>query len=291
MIDQQGVSGTAGQRLRADLVNTIRQVSTQTGVDFDYLLQKAAVESSFDPKAQAPGSSARGLYQFIDNTWLETIDRHGADHGLAAAAAAITRDADGRVVVSDAAARRDILALRDNPRISALMAAELALDNKENLEGKLGREVGNTELYMAHFLGAGGAARFLAELDDNPASRAAQVNPAAARANSAVFYDNGKALTVDEVFARFAGRFDEPPPAQMPTGAEARPASAIAAAAIPAAAQNDIAAPAYSGRSFDAPSLRTVIPDGSLSIFALSILQSMRMPGDEEPARAGEWVA
>jgi hypothetical protein len=199
------------QSARPDVVSAIRQASTQTGVDFGYLLEKAAAESSFDPKAQATTSSARGLYQFIDKTWLDTLDRHGAEHGYPNVSAAIKRDGAGNPVVANAAAKDYILALRDNPRISALMAAEFAQDNRQTLEQNLGREVGNAELYMAHFLGAGGATEFLSTMEANPDLKAEHIVPAAAKANASVFYEHGKALTLDQVFARFEGKFQEPP--------------------------------------------------------------------------------
>ncbi len=49
----------------------------RTGVDFSYLLAQARIESGLDPSAQARTSSASGLFQFIDQTWLSTLDRHG----------------------------------------------------------------------------------------------------------------------------------------------------------------------------------------------------------------------
>jgi hypothetical protein len=213
------------QGVRPDVVSAIRQASAQTGVDFAYLLEKAAAESSFDPKAKAETSSARGLYQFVDRTWLETMDRHGAAHGYPNVAAAITRDADGNPVVANAAAKDYILALRDNPCISALMAAEFAQQNEATLEQSLGRDVGTTELYMAHFLGAGGAAKFISEMEANGEVEARAIVPAAARANESVFYDEGKALTLEQVFARFRSRFGEMPDAVTP-----EPKAAIIAA-------------------------------------------------------------
>lgn len=211
------------QGSRTDVVSAIRQASAQTGVDFAYLLEKAATESSFDPLAQAPTSSARGLYQFIDRTWLDTMDRHGAKHGYPNVAAAITRDAHGNPVVADAETKEYILALRDDPRVSALMAAEFARDNEQTMEQSLGRDVGKAELYMAHFLGAGGAAKFLSEMETNGNADACSIVPAAARANAAVFYEGTRALSLDEVYARFEHRFPgEDAGRQM---ADARPAT------------------------------------------------------------------
>lgn len=172
----------------------ISRASTRTGVDFDYLVAQARIESGLDPKAQARTSSARGLYQFIDSTWLRTIDRHGAKHGLAWAGDAVH---GGRV--ADPSLRAEVMALRDNPDVSALMAAELALDNRDGLRATLGREPDHSELYLAHFLGLKGAQDFLAALTTNPGAAADRINPAAARANRGIFYQNGQPRSVSEV--------------------------------------------------------------------------------------------
>lgn len=254
---------------RPDVVNAIRQASAQTGVDFAYLLEKAATESSFDPKAQAGTSSARGLYQFVDRTWLDTMDRHGAAHGYPNVAGAITRDAHGNPVVKNESAAQYILSLRENPRVSALMAAEFAQDNKQVLEGTLGREVGNAELYMAHFLGAGGAAKFIGEMQTNGDAAASSVVPAAARANASVFYEHGRALTLDQVFARFAGRFGEHSEPILPV-----------IDAIPGRLQPHGAEPARAAI--------IAATDPALAALALNMLQAFNQPDDDRP---NEWLA
>lgn len=178
----------------SEVTAAISRAATRTGVDFQYLVAQAKIESGLNPQAQARTSSARGLYQFVDSTWLNTVDKHGAKHGLAWAGDAVT---GGRI--ADPSLRAEIMALRDNPDASALMAAELALDNRDGLRASLGREPDNSELYLAHFLGLGGAQQFLSALTANPMVLAEQVNPAAARANRAIFYDGGRARTVAEV--------------------------------------------------------------------------------------------
>ena len=131
----------------------------------------------------ASTSSAAGLYQFTGGTWLQTVDRHGTRHGLDWAASAIE---GGRV---DPAMRAQIMAMRFDPNASALMAAELANDNKAALTGLLGRAPDAAELYMAHFLGAEGATKFLAALQSDPTQSAAALLPSAAAANRGIFYD------------------------------------------------------------------------------------------------------
>jgi hypothetical protein len=165
----------------------IARASQRTGVDFQYLLAQARLESSLDPTARAGTSSAAGLYQFTSGTWLRTVDQHGADHGLDWAAAAIDR---GHV---DPAMRAQVMALRFDPDASALMAAELANENRADLTGQLGREPDAAELYLAHFLGSGGARTFLSALNQNPGQSAAAILPKAAAANRTIFYDGAGA--------------------------------------------------------------------------------------------------
>jgi len=185
-----GVGSVQASEVRA----AISRAASRTGVDFNYLMAQARIESGFDPQAQARTSSARGLYQFVDSTWLRTVDKHGAKHGLAWAGDAVTGSR-----ITDASLRADVMALRDNPEASALMAAELALDNRDGLRATLGREPDNSELYLAHFLGLGGAQGFLSAVASTPGLPAEQVNPAAARANRSIFFDGARARTVAEV--------------------------------------------------------------------------------------------
>ncbi len=176
--------GRSGGDVRA----AIARASQKTGIDFQYLLAQAKLESNFDPKVNARTSSAAGLYQFTRGTWLETLDRHGEAHGLSWAGDAIS---GGRVNNPDMAAR--IMALRYDADASALMAAELARDNGAHLKGILGRDPDAAELYLGHFMGAGGAGRFLKELASNPERNAAAMMPEAAAANRAIFYERGGA--------------------------------------------------------------------------------------------------
>ena len=177
----------------------IARAAQRTGVDFDYLLAQARLESSLDPAARARTSSATGLCQFIDSTWLSTMDRHGDALGFGPVAAAIDTQG-GRARVGDPNQRQAILALRFDPQASALMAGALASDNRTALTGVLGREPDHAELYLAHFLGAAGASRMLGELQSNPDTSAAAILPAPAAANRAIFYAaDGRQRSVGEV--------------------------------------------------------------------------------------------
>lgn len=166
----------------------IAHAAQRTGVDFQYLLAQAKVESRLDPNAKAPTSSAAGLYQFTNGTWLQTLDRHAASHGLDWAGAAIE---GGRI--RDPQLRSQIMALRFDPHASSLMAAELARDNSADLTVTLGRAPDSAELYLAHFLGSGGARQFLTALAADPGQSAAALFPKPAAANRPIFFEPGGA--------------------------------------------------------------------------------------------------
>lgn len=202
--------GIFSQNLGApqQVANAVQNASAKTGIDFSYLLTQAKVESSFDTDVKAKGSSATGLYQFIDQTWLRMVKEHGAEHGKAGWAAAITQDRGGHLSVKGGM-KAEILNGRKDAGFSSLMAAEFAGENKQTLESKLGRSVNSTDLYMAHFLGAGGASTFLSALDDNPLQSAARLFPDAARSNRGVFFNaDGSPRTLSQVYDRFAAKFE-----------------------------------------------------------------------------------
>ena len=163
-----------------------------------------------NPAARAATSSATGLYQFIDQTWLTTVHRHGARFGLGEIASQIDLSGDGTPIVRDSSQRDAILALRNDPHIASLMAAGLAEDNRASLAPALGREPNHDELYLAHFLGAPAATRFLGALAQDPAQSAAPLFQGPAAANRAVFYDeNGRSRSVAGVMELLSARLEQ----------------------------------------------------------------------------------
>jgi hypothetical protein len=191
------------------IVSAIKNAAAKTGVDFSYLMQKAAQESGFNPTAKASTSSATGLFQFTGQTWLQMVKNNGAQYGLGAYSSQITTDASGHLSISDPATKKAILDLRNDPTISAEMAGELDKQNAASLQQNVGGTVGSTELYLAHFLGAGGANDFISAMRSNPNGSAAAVLPDAAAANSSVFYSKtGQPRTLSQIYQHFAAKFD-----------------------------------------------------------------------------------
>jgi hypothetical protein len=203
-VPTSGSNGSSG----SSVVGAIRNAAAATGTSFQYLLATAQVESGLNPKASASGSSARGLYQFIDQTWLTTLKESGASLGYGRYADAITRSSSGRYQVADADTRREIMALRNDPTANAAMAGAFTQKNAAKLATRIGRDASDGELYMAHFLGAAGAGRLITQASNAPQASAADSFPSAARANRSIFYDRqGHARTNAEVYGELNGRY------------------------------------------------------------------------------------
>ena len=191
------------------VTGAIRDAARATGAGFEYLLNTALRESSLNPNAKAKNSSATGLFQFIDQTWLGTMKQSGAGLGYGKYADAITRTPQGKFVVNDPAMRRDIMALRKDPTANSLMAGAFANSNAKVLTDRLGRKPSDGELYMAHFLGASGAARFIKSAEARPDAKAANYFPRAAQANASIFYDKqGGARSLKQVYAGLVAKHD-----------------------------------------------------------------------------------
>ena len=134
-----------------------------------YLDKVAMIESGGNPNARASTSSASGLYQFTNPTWKSMVAKYGADTGIG------LRD-------------------KNNPDAQRVMAQLLSNENGAALKSA-GFSPSNENLYLAHFLGAGGAKKVLS----NPNAYASQLLPQAAAANRAIFYSRGRPRTSAEL--------------------------------------------------------------------------------------------
>jgi hypothetical protein len=175
---------------RAQVFSALRSAAAATGADFQYLVKTAQRESNFDPAAKANTSSATGLFQFTNETWLRVLERYGAKHG----------------VTTEGLSRADLLALRTDADLSARMAGELARENANILTKKLGRPATSAELYTAHFMGPQDAARLIHAARRNDEGSAAEMFPRASLANSSVFRGkHGANLTPAQLYAKLTG--------------------------------------------------------------------------------------
>src|SRR6201986_1912938 len=125
--------------IRGVVEGAIQRASQATGVDFSFLMKTAGRESGMNPAAKAGSSTAAGLFQFVEQTWLSTLKQHGAKHGYARYAELINKGGDGRYHVAGEEARRAVMDLRLDPHASSLMAGELTSDSAAYLKGRTGR--------------------------------------------------------------------------------------------------------------------------------------------------------
>lgn len=166
-----------------------RAAPVQTPDNIDYTRGTSSVSAT----GQAT-SDAKGIMQFTSGTWL----------GLLKDPATAKRIGVDTTGMSD----EKILALRDDPQVSIMAGAALAEKDKATLQGALGRQVPDAELYMAHFLGAGGAITLIHGNEAQPNQSAAKLLPDAAAANRGVFYNkDGSERTVSDVYNGIATSF------------------------------------------------------------------------------------
>lgn len=143
-----------------------------------YLKATALVESGGNTNAKAGTSSAGGLFQFIDSTWTSMVKKMGKNYSL-----------------------QD----KFDPKKSAEVMAFFTNQQKAQLEKATGKSASSTDMYMAHFLGAGGAGKFINQMSKDPNAIAADLDPKAAAANKSIYYDEkGKPRTVQEVYSLMA---------------------------------------------------------------------------------------
>ena len=192
---------------------------------------------SIRPRAPRPRRRT-GLYQFIDQTWLGTVKEAGGQLGYGQYADAITKTSSGGYVGQRSRRRGSaIMKLRDDPAAASAMAGALTQSNSFQLTGMIGRRPTDSELYMAHFMGVGGAAKLITPPRTIRRRPRARLFPNAAAANRSIFYDrSGQARSVSEVYsvlnARYAGAANSPATqtAMAMFGGERRRAPAVAVA-------------------------------------------------------------
>jgi len=218
-------------RIPQSLALVLNRAGNKSGVDFNYLVQTAMRESALNPSAKAQTSSAVGLFQFLEKTWLEVMKLDGPRLGYGQYAQAIKQTDNGDFVIQNSQLRRKILALREDPQISSDLAAAYTRRNGEYLSAKFGRQPSPGELYIAHFLGARGAEKMFNAGLTNPDQIAANLFPQQANANRKIFYDSAGARTVREVYQALVAKNGQsgPLPSQQTAAA---PSQQTAAAAV-----------------------------------------------------------
>lgn len=164
---------------KSEVIKVIQDAASKANVDPKLLTAFAAVESGLNPNAKAGSSSASGLFQFTKATWQEQLGKHGNRYGLSPNASPF------------------------DPNANSLLASEYVKSNLKYISG-VKPNPNLTDAYMAHFLGAGGARKFLRMLQTNPDANASIMFPSEARANPGVFMPGGRAMSVRQVYEQLS---------------------------------------------------------------------------------------
>lgn len=203
--DAPGVMRFGPVKVHQSIVERVVQAANKTDMDPALLMAIADKESSFSTSARAKTSSASGLFQFVEKTWLKALKDFGGRYGHGEDAKAIAAQ-DNAVVVAPGK-RAEILNLRNDPYLSAALAAEMLKQDSAKIAEKIGRALTAGETYLIHFLGPEDAARFMKTVDEAPNASAAALLPKPARANKPIFYaQQGRKLkdrSVSEVHEAF----------------------------------------------------------------------------------------
>ncbi|MGD9542795.1 MAG: transglycosylase SLT domain-containing protein [Methylocystis sp.] len=226
--DTPGVMRFGPVKVHQSIVERVVKAAQTTEMDPALLMAIADKESNFSATAKARTSSASGLFQFVEKTWLKAVKAFGWRHGHGETAAAIASADAPRI---SGQKRAQILNLRNDPYLSAVLAAEMLKKDSARIAEKIGRPLTSGETYLIHFLGPDDAERFMRTLEQAPQSSAAALLPRPARANKPIFYEQQgrrlKVRSVHEVHEAFETMMDkrtsryEDVAAKLPAGATA----------------------------------------------------------------------
>lgn len=190
-----GTTGGAGSSMQG----YIDEAASKFGVSPTVMYAIARRESSFNPDAKNPNSSASGLFQFVDKTWTDAKAIYGQKLGM-----------------PDTATPFD-------PKWSSIMAAAVMKENSLVIKQMTGRDAKDGELYIAHFLGGQKAVTMIQASEKTPEVAAALLFPAEAAANPKQFYDkDGMPKSVGTVYTELSKIDGSIPPTDV-AGGETKP--------------------------------------------------------------------
>ena len=177
--------------------------------EFTALLAQVVGETAFHQNAVNKHTGAAGPFQFVKNTWLSMVKRHGEELGVKPELIdQITTDAKGHLKVANAQALNDILELRHDVALSAKMASKLMAENTAQLHRLLQRAPSESEVHLAFLLGAVGAGRLINAAAATPDIASSQVVGAAATSNPTLFHDkSGNVRSAAEAVTFLAAKY------------------------------------------------------------------------------------
>lgn len=200
LIDKSTLPPAEKERLKAEAKNSLAYVAEssraqkdpagviagQVGGGFREALRSK--ESGGNDAAQNSTSSARGRYQFLAGTWNAFAGKAGAPP--------VTPENSG--TASDPRNRPDL----QEKVLDHYIAASTAKLTSEKLP------VTDANLYVLHFMGQDGGAKFIRALQTDASASAATLFPKEAADNRSIFFARNEARSVSEVYASLTRGFN-----------------------------------------------------------------------------------
>lgn len=194
------------------IIHDIQTASQATNTDFKTMIIKAMIESDLGRLTTAKNSSARGIYQYIDATWLTLLKRYGAKIGYPQYAENLTTDLKTlKTIVKDNSRYSEdyLLNLRHDTKIASLIKAYQTKEDENALRSVIqNRTLTATDHYIAHMMGIPLAKKFYgmieAESNTIPANIKNSPFKQAAALNPYFFYGSKRdPLTTQEIYKKF----------------------------------------------------------------------------------------
>jgi hypothetical protein len=184
----------------------VRTATSSTGTPFGTLVAIAGAESGFRPEARNRHSSAAGPYQITESTWLHLVKSYGTEAGRADLAAAVHKDAEGRLTVAPKD-RSAVLDARHDVDLSSRLAAKYCDECRTGLSRKLGRAPSEEEVRVAYFLGVNGALRLLNAAAERPGTSISSLLPRAFANHRAMFSAHGRPMNAQQALTLLESRY------------------------------------------------------------------------------------
>lgn len=155
---------------RTDLVELS---SRTTGVPTTYARALFAQEGGDNTEAANPRSTARGLTQFIEGTWLQMMREYGPRYGLPQSLAnQIEQKPNGAWRARTREAHDQLMELRFSPEWNAVMSGHYANQEHGDMVRRAGRPVSIEETYLAHFMNGDVAGQWVRAVGNQPQTNA-----------------------------------------------------------------------------------------------------------------------
>ncbi len=190
------------QNRSQSIIDDIYKASIDTNTDFEHLIITAMMESDLGRVTESKTSSARGIFQYIEPTWVSLIKRYR--QRISQYSKTKLLDENNKNTNNS-----DILELRYNTRVAALIKA-YQLNDEAKILAKYtnGKRINTTDHYIMHMLGSYQARTFYSLINNKSDKKLTNIKSAnlqeAIKLNPTFFYDaENNALNAEQAYKQF----------------------------------------------------------------------------------------